>query len=66
MFRKQVRQGIRAVRAGSDPAGLCRESGATIPTYCKDTVVRMMPAADPSMDKELLRKTGQRLAVKSQ
>src|SRR4029077_15002945 len=38
MFRKQIRSGIRAVRAGHDPAGLCREEGKLIPTYCNDTI----------------------------
>jgi hypothetical protein len=31
------------VRAGHDPAGLCRDAGVVIPTYCNDTVVRMPP-----------------------
>jgi phenylpropionate dioxygenase-like ring-hydroxylating dioxygenase large terminal subunit len=62
MFRKQVRRGIRAVRAGDDPQGLCREPGAVIPTYGNDTVVRVPPAATPVTDKEILRETGRRLA----
>jgi nitrite reductase/ring-hydroxylating ferredoxin subunit len=62
MFRKQIRGGIRAVRANGDPPGLCREPGAVIPTYCNDTVVRVTPAATPSADKELMRETGRRLA----
>jgi hypothetical protein len=62
MFRKQIRRGIRAVRADQDPAGLCREAGAVIPTYCNDTVLRVTPAATAPMDKELLRETGRRLA----
>jgi hypothetical protein len=36
-------RGIRAVRAGHDPAGLCRDAGVVIPTYCNDTVVRIPP-----------------------
>jgi hypothetical protein len=62
IFRKQLRCGIRAVRAGKDPANLCREAGAMIPTYCNNTVVRLPPAGDPAMDKQLMRKTGRRLA----
>jgi len=62
MFRKQIRGGIRAVRADRDPPGLCREPGAVIPTYCNDTVVRVAAAATPSADKELMRETGRRLA----
>jgi len=62
MFRKQIRAGIRAVRANRDPPGLCREPAAVIPTYCNDTVVRVTPAATLSADKELMRETGRRLA----
>jgi nitrite reductase/ring-hydroxylating ferredoxin subunit len=62
MFRKQIRAGIQAVRTHRDPAGLCREPGTVIPTYCNDTVVRVAPAATPSADKELMRETGRRLA----
>jgi hypothetical protein len=62
MFRKQIRRGIRTVRADRDPAGLCRDGGAVIPTYCNDTVVRVAPAATPASDKELMRETGRRLA----
>ena len=43
---------------GRDPAGLCRDAGVVIPTYCNDTVVRMPPDADPAMDRRLMRETG--------
>jgi hypothetical protein len=43
MFRNQTRRGIRAVQAGRDPAGLCRDADMVIPTYCNDTVTRMPP-----------------------
>jgi hypothetical protein len=62
LFRKQIRQGIRTVKAGKDPVGLFREGGAVIPTYCNDTVVRIPPAKTPELDKKLLRETGRRLA----
>lgn len=62
MFRQQIRRGIRAVQAGRDPAGLCREAGAVIPTYCNDTIVRVPPAATPEADRQLMRQTGRRLA----
>jgi hypothetical protein len=42
--------------------GLCREAGVVIPTYCNDTVVRMPPDAEPAMDRQRMRETGQRLA----
>ena len=62
MYRNQIRRGIRAVQAGHDPAGLCRDPAAIIPTYCNDTVVRMPPAADPAADRRLMRETGRQLA----
>jgi len=62
MFRNQIRRGIRAVRAGGDPAGIFRDGGTVIPTYCNDTVVRVAPAKTPELDRKLLRATGRRLA----
>jgi hypothetical protein len=62
MVRRQLRRGIRAVKAGDDPAGLCRDAGSVIPTYCNNTVVRLPPAADPARDKQLMRETGRQLA----
>lgn len=62
MFRNQIRRGIRAVKAGSDPEGLFRGGGSIIPTYCNDTVVRVPPAKTEALDKALLRETGRRLA----
>jgi hypothetical protein len=62
LFRNQIRRGIRAVKAGKDPAGLFRDGGAVIPTYCNDTVVRIPPATVPDLDKNLMRETGRRLA----
>jgi hypothetical protein len=62
MFRNQTRRGIRAVQAGQEPAGLCRDAGAVIATYCNDTVMRMPPDADPAMDRQRMRETGRQLA----
>jgi len=62
MFRNQIRRGIRAVKASTDPVGLFRNGGIAIPTYCNDTVVRVPPAKTPELDKRLLRETGRRLA----
>jgi hypothetical protein len=50
------------VQAGHDPAGLCRDGGVVIPTYCNDTVVRMPPDVEPAMDRQRMRDTGRRLA----
>jgi len=62
MFRNQTRRGIRVVQAGHDPAGLCRNAGVVVPTYCNDTVVRMPPDADPAADRQRMREAGRRLA----
>ena len=62
MFRNQTRRGIRAVQAGRDPVGLCRDAGMVIPTYCNDTVLRMPPDSDPAIDRQRMRETGRRLA----
>jgi phenylpropionate dioxygenase-like ring-hydroxylating dioxygenase large terminal subunit len=62
MFRKLISSGIRAVRANHDPEGLCRDAGTVIPTYCNDTVLRVIPATTPAADKELLRETARQLA----
>jgi len=62
LFRNQMRRGIRAVQAGRDPAGLCRDAGTITPTYCNDTVIRMEPAADEALDRLRMRETGRRLA----
>jgi hypothetical protein len=61
MFRNQTRRGIRAAQAGQDPSGMCREAGVVIPTYCNDTVMRMLPDMDPAMDRQRMRETGRRL-----
>jgi nitrite reductase/ring-hydroxylating ferredoxin subunit len=62
MFRRQIRRGIRAVAAGDDPLGLVRDRGTVVPTYCNDTVVRLPEAETATTDKEIMRKTGRRLA----
>ena len=62
MFRNQMRRGIRAVQAGRDPAGFCRDADAVIPTYCNDTIMRLPPAEDPATDRQCMRETGRRLA----
>ena len=62
MFRNQIRRGIRAVKAGDEPLGLCHTAGAVIPTYCNDTVVCVATATTPTTDKQLMRETGRRLA----
>jgi phenylpropionate dioxygenase-like ring-hydroxylating dioxygenase large terminal subunit len=62
MFRNQIRRGIRAVKAGDEPAGLPQTAGAVIPTYCNDTIVHVPPVETAVADRQLMRETGRRLA----
>jgi len=62
MFRNQIRRGIRAVRAGDEPPGLCRTAGDITPTYCNDTIVQVPRVEDLAADRQLMRETGRRLA----
>ena len=51
MYRKLVRDGIRAVAEGRDPKGLLREgTNAPIMTYCHNTVKPVPKAATPEAD----------------
>jgi hypothetical protein len=58
MLRKIVRDGIRAVARGDDPFGTCSSADRVIPTFTQDLVVKLPPAADPEVDRKLLRATG--------
>ena len=62
MFRNQVRRGIRAVRDGHSPDGLCRDEGTVTPTYCNNTVVCIPAAATETADKKMMREAGLKLA----
>jgi nitrite reductase/ring-hydroxylating ferredoxin subunit len=62
MFRNQIRRGIRAVRSGDDPLGLCRAADAVIPTYCNNTVVRHPAPPNEAADKKMMRELGMQLA----
>jgi phenylpropionate dioxygenase-like ring-hydroxylating dioxygenase large terminal subunit len=63
MLRRIVRDGIRAVARGEDPAGVSLTADEVIPTLCQDTVVRLPALADPDADRALLRETGRRIAA---
>jgi phenylpropionate dioxygenase-like ring-hydroxylating dioxygenase large terminal subunit len=63
MFRRMVRNGIRAVQRGEDPFGLLRKPSGVIPTYSQNTILRIPPAATPEADRELLREVGRKVAA---
>jgi phenylpropionate dioxygenase-like ring-hydroxylating dioxygenase large terminal subunit len=63
MFRRLVRNGIRAVQRGEDPFGLLRSSSGVIPTYSQNTILRIAPAATSEADRELLREVGRKVAA---
>jgi phenylpropionate dioxygenase-like ring-hydroxylating dioxygenase large terminal subunit len=62
MFRKLVRDGVRAVQAGGDPFGASGKPGDVIPTLGQNTILRIPPAPTAEADRELLRETGRRVA----
>jgi nitrite reductase/ring-hydroxylating ferredoxin subunit len=62
MMRRMLREGIRAVAAGSDPKGIDDSMRAPIPTYCNMALVRVPPANDPETDRKLIRQTGRKVA----
>ncbi|MGH7826610.1 MAG: Rieske 2Fe-2S domain-containing protein [Candidatus Binatia bacterium] len=64
MYRKMIREGIRAVQNGKDPKGIVRElkAGEVIPTYSQDTVLKTPKAATPQADKKLLQEIGRKVA----
>src|SRR5438093_8630977 len=55
--RKLLREGIRAVQRGEDPTRVIARPGLSIPTYCRNTILRIPPAATPEADRELIRNT---------
>jgi hypothetical protein len=62
IIRKQLRDGVRAVQRGEDPAQLAGLGGkGVIPTYAQSTVMRVPPAADRDADKALLREVGRKV-----
>jgi phenylpropionate dioxygenase-like ring-hydroxylating dioxygenase large terminal subunit len=61
MYRKLLRQGLRAVAAGRDPKGLLRKAEPPIPTYAQDTFLLLPPSATPQEEAALLRETGRKV-----
>jgi len=54
MFRRMLRAGIDAKRAGHDPRGLVRRVNGRIETYASSTSIRIPLAATPEEDRKLL------------
>src|SRR5581483_6116637 len=61
MFRKAIRDGIRAVSRGEDPMPQILSASGTIKTYAQSTIIRVPPAPTPEADRELLRATARRV-----
>jgi len=55
--RKLLREGIKAVQRGEDPTRVPPRPGLSIPTYCRNTILRIPPAPTPEADRELIRNT---------
>jgi phenylpropionate dioxygenase-like ring-hydroxylating dioxygenase large terminal subunit len=53
MFRKMLREGIRAVQNGQDPKGLCRDAGP-LTTYSQETILKIPPESTPEADRRML------------
>jgi hypothetical protein len=61
MYRKAIRDGIRAVSRGEDPMPELSAARGVIPTHARSTILRVPPAQTPEADRELLRATAQRV-----
>jgi nitrite reductase/ring-hydroxylating ferredoxin subunit len=62
-YRRLVRAGVRAVRAGRAPKGLLKKaSKASIRTYSNNSVLLVPPAGTPEEDRALCRRIARKLA----
>ncbi|MAQ53902.1 MAG: aromatic ring-hydroxylating dioxygenase subunit alpha [SAR202 cluster bacterium] len=61
MFRKLVKDGIKAVQEGRDPDVLSRDD-KPVSTYCNDTVVYSPPVGNVEEDIKAMREVGRKLA----
>ena len=61
MMRKLIREGIRALKSGKDPASLKRKSDDVIPTYSQNRVLHVPPAATEDADRKLIREIGRQV-----
>ena len=60
--RNLLREGIRAIAEGKDPAGILRGENQTLRTRTQNTVVRVPPAATPEADTMLMKQVGREIA----
>jgi nitrite reductase/ring-hydroxylating ferredoxin subunit len=63
MVRKLIRDGIQAVHQGGDPRRPSMRPGELIPTHSQNTILRVPRRDDPDEERELLRRTGRRVAA---
>jgi len=63
MFRKILREGIRAVQAAETPRGSGLKSGEIVTTSCQDTVLRLPIAETTAEDRARLRQVGRRVVA---
>lgn len=61
VYRRQIRQGIQAVKEGRDPLGLSPSADIPIPTFSNDAVVEARPGATPVEEVKLIKDIGRRL-----
>jgi nitrite reductase/ring-hydroxylating ferredoxin subunit len=62
MFRRLIKEGIRAVQKGQDPKTLNRNENEVQLTYSNDTILRIPRRPTPEDDEKLLSETGRRVA----
>ena len=61
VYRRQIRQGIQAVKDGRDPLGLSPSAEIPIPTFSNDAVVEARRGANPVEEVKLIKDIGRRL-----
>jgi hypothetical protein len=61
-YRQTIRDNIRAVQEGRDPAGILRDPQQRVRIRTQNTVVRVPPAATPEGDVALLKRIGREVA----
>ena len=65
LFRKMVREGIRAVERGEDPVGVWRDTSSPIPTYGNEIVMSVPQAATTEEDAKLVADTGRQVGKRA-